>query len=57
MYAGRFFVSLKIRPIYSPITPKDSSCIPPKKRIVTNSVGNPCTFSPQINVFIMTIHI
>ena len=33
-----------------------SSCIPPKKRIVTNSVGNPCTFSPSVSFTLMNVY-
>ena len=54
MYGGRIFVSLKIRPIYSPIIPKAISCTPPKNRITQSKVGNPSTVSPHTIVFTIT---
>ena len=38
------------------MTPKDSNCIPPRKRITTIRVGKPCTTSPHINVLNMMKH-
>ena len=45
IYSGLFFVSLKILPIYSPIIPIESNCMPPKKVIKTTSYVKPATGS------------
>ena len=45
IYSGLFFVSLKILPIYSPIIPIESNCMPPKKVIKTTSDVKPATGS------------
>lgn len=50
IYTGLCFVSIKILPKYSPMIPKDRSCMPPKKRMTIMSVGKPCTGSPNMMV-------
>ena len=45
-YTGLFFDSLKMRPMYSPMMPKQNNCIPPKNNETDINVGNPVTLSP-----------
>ena len=45
-YTGRRFVSLKMRPRYSPMMPRQRSWMPPSMRMTVIRVGNPATGSP-----------
>lgn len=57
IYTGLCFVSMNIRPKYSPMIPSESNCTPPKKSMTMRSVGKPCTGSPKAMVLKNTKHI
>ncbi len=46
IYLGRFFVSMYVLPTYSPITPRDSICIPLTKQIMQVVLAHPETVFP-----------